>query len=210
MSDKKARSLDRVVEVAMQAFIDRRIDEVSINSIAEQAHCSTATIYEVFGSKEELYRVALARSIEATPSPRVKRVPGEPVLYPLLAYSEQHLRFISSAACSRIDQLMIGNLAISEDIVSRTMDREVTLMRDIISGEVDVCLQHRLFRNISRKSIVYCISACTSYAPLTAGLFYRKPSLAPISDLLDLSFEPLVTPKGRSQLKQYIAERVPN
>lgn len=47
---------ERIKETALQLFLSRGVDQVSMDEIAEAAHVSKVTIYKYFHSKEELHR----------------------------------------------------------------------------------------------------------------------------------------------------------
>jgi AcrR family transcriptional regulator len=56
MTDKKAVSLGRVIEIAGEEFSQSRYEDVSVAKITQRARCSTSTIYDVCGGKVELFR----------------------------------------------------------------------------------------------------------------------------------------------------------
>src|SRR5687767_12791453 len=101
MSEKKAKSIERVVEVATALFSRSTFADVSVNHIAALARCSTATIYEVFGSKEDLYRIAAETSIANCTFPRLQRQLGAPALWPLFDYLWQRLAFLTDPDLAR-------------------------------------------------------------------------------------------------------------
>lgn len=67
MTDKKRFSIERVKEIAAEEFARQPLENVSMSDIAAKAHCSTATIYQVFGSKQQLYRIAVQTSLALAP-----------------------------------------------------------------------------------------------------------------------------------------------
>ena len=66
---KKEATLERLREVALQLFVERGFDAVSVDDIAEVAEVSKTTFYRYFPSKEDLLfgraaeHVALVRSV---------------------------------------------------------------------------------------------------------------------------------------------------
>lgn len=55
------RKTERIVQAAFRLFSQFGFNKVSVNEIAEQAGVSPATIYNYFGTKEQLYAAALTR-----------------------------------------------------------------------------------------------------------------------------------------------------
>jgi AcrR family transcriptional regulator len=55
MSEKKREAIERAISAARQLFLERPYHEVSMAEICEISRCSSATIYEIFGSKDGLY-----------------------------------------------------------------------------------------------------------------------------------------------------------
>jgi TetR/AcrR family transcriptional regulator, mexJK operon transcriptional repressor len=58
------RLIDRLLEAAIQFFMEKGFEATSIGEIAKQAHASKETFYRHFPTKEELFQAALLRRAE--------------------------------------------------------------------------------------------------------------------------------------------------
>lgn len=98
-SEKK----DRIVTAAMEIFGQRPYHQVKIEEIAERAGVGKGTVYEYFGSKEELFIAMIQAGSQAYFAEIVGAVkPGRTARQNLEAVFISHLRFIgkhAAAAC---------------------------------------------------------------------------------------------------------------
>jgi len=58
------RVIDRLLEAAIQSFMEKGFDATSMGEIAKEAHASKETFYRHFPTKEELFLAALFRRAE--------------------------------------------------------------------------------------------------------------------------------------------------
>jgi TetR/AcrR family fatty acid metabolism transcriptional regulator len=56
---------ERIIQAAVQSFLDRDYAQVKVEEIAEIAGVGKGTIYEYFSSKEELFMAGITTSIES-------------------------------------------------------------------------------------------------------------------------------------------------
>jgi len=77
---KKRRTRTEISDVATQLFAERGFDAVTVADIAATAEVSVKTIFNHFGSKEELYFDRLGELREALVSTITERAPGTTVL----------------------------------------------------------------------------------------------------------------------------------
>lgn len=95
---------DRIVTAAMEIFGQRPYHQVKIEEIAERASVGKGTVYEYFGSKEELFIAMIQAGSQAYFGEIVGSVkPGRTARQNLEAVFVSHLRFIGKhAAAARI------------------------------------------------------------------------------------------------------------
>lgn len=203
MSNKKANSIERVVATAADIFATRRLADVSVTTIAEQSHCSTATIYEVFGSKEGLYRAAVSRVMARLSPPAAQHQADETALFSLLDYAERRLVFLLSPARNAADRQVIGHLDLTADLLSTIIDREIVCLHHTIGTHVAACIAEGTLRVLDQDALVFCIAAGTAHEPLTMGLFYKDAPRCDMAAILRKTFLPLVTDSGQIQLDAY-------
>ncbi|EDY45262.2 TetR/AcrR family transcriptional regulator [Streptomyces sp. SPB074] len=77
---KKAETRRRLREVALGLFTERGFEAVSVAEIAEAAGVSKMTVFNYFGSKEELVLQPLQEHVEDTARAVRERAPGEPAV----------------------------------------------------------------------------------------------------------------------------------
>jgi AcrR family transcriptional regulator len=62
----KTKTLQRLLETAADLFLEQGFDNVSVAAIAKAAHCSTATVYDIYGNKEGLFAEAISLALTPT------------------------------------------------------------------------------------------------------------------------------------------------
>ena len=77
MSDRKARSLASVLDIATQAFAAHRYEDVRVSAIARAARCSASTIYGAYGDKAALFVEAARHVLAVYFEPVCVRAEGE-------------------------------------------------------------------------------------------------------------------------------------
>ncbi|MFI5457145.1 MAG: TetR/AcrR family transcriptional regulator [Isosphaerales bacterium] len=85
---KRNQTRQAIAEAAMQLFSERGFDEVKIAEVAEAADVSVNTVFNYFGTKEELFFGPLETMEARLAQLVVGRGPGEPVI----AFLRRHLR----------------------------------------------------------------------------------------------------------------------
>src|SRR3954452_17522513 len=88
---KKARTRQEITDVATRLFADRGFEEVTLSEIAAAAEVSIKTIFNHFGSKEELYFDRADELRDALLATIVERAAGTTVLDALLELLTQNL-----------------------------------------------------------------------------------------------------------------------
>ncbi|MFD6528435.1 TetR/AcrR family transcriptional regulator [Streptomyces sp. NPDC060184] len=77
---KKLRTRHRLLTVATDLFLERGFDQVSVAEIAEAADVSKMTVFNYFGSKEDLICAPLEEHLDDVPRAVRERAPGESAL----------------------------------------------------------------------------------------------------------------------------------
>jgi AcrR family transcriptional regulator len=189
--------LDRVREVAAKAFSEQTFEKVSIASIAAEAHCSTATIYQVYGSKQGLFLEAAAYSADIYGWPVLR--PGEPgSLSGLLGY-----------ACDRIDYL--SSMQTYGYLRSGAAEKEFRAFAQSaltqcnpfvgVTQEVRRAMDAGLLRRTDALAAAYAICAGVGFEAVTHGLLFGSDATVDRLLIVRLIFTPLVTRKGCKQLE---------
>ena len=62
---RRARTRQRILDVALEAFADEGVDEVRLDHIADRVDIARGTLYSHFPSKDELIRATIAPCLEA-------------------------------------------------------------------------------------------------------------------------------------------------
>jgi len=198
-------TLERVLTVAAQHFVDQRFEKVSIGAIAREAHCSTATIYEVYENKDNLFVRAMSRRVQLS--------------LPSLSAAQGHsgLRALLELVHSRIDSLSSsGNRALSRaisrqpEIMQRTLSEAMSEVRrnteEALSIHIRSALDERTLRPIASDAIRYNIMAISAYAGTLLALIYGINTPVSAPELIHYTFAPLVSKKGQQVLDRYLAE----
>jgi AcrR family transcriptional regulator len=206
MSDKKVRSLQRVIEIAAKAFASRKFNEVSISEISEEAHCSTSTIYAAFGSKENLFQDAMAHLLQ-TQSPVVEQPAGSrSSLNTLLGFAEARIRTLASPVRRGAIRAISAQPELAEPLIDCLKSQECGRVTRLIQTEIAACVEAGVLRRLDTQVIAYMIMAVTAYEPLVYGLLYGDDKSVDIMRLLRKVFTPLVTEVGEMQLRAYFGE----
>lgn len=94
MDPRKQRTTDALLRAAEEIFSDRRMDEVTVEEIAERAGVSYATIYNNFGSKAGLHAAVVERALDVNWQ-FTKRAfsPDKTPVEQMYAAAEEYLQF---------------------------------------------------------------------------------------------------------------------
>src|SRR4051794_41078972 len=100
---KKARTRREISDVATRLFAERGVDEVTLSEIAEAAEVSIKTIFNHFGSKEDLYFDRAAEMGDAVVATIVDRKQGQTILGALHALLVDNLVPFPGMGWRRVD-----------------------------------------------------------------------------------------------------------
>jgi AcrR family transcriptional regulator len=204
MGNKKV-ALERLQKVAAAEFARRSFDDVSIRDIAAQAGCSTATIYEIYGSKAGLYldvrRAALRRS-----APLPHDVTGSTPLQSLLIYAWRRIdfltRYTNAAAHDYPDDVDREKL----HAVARSAMAENNPVREVRSL-VDQCQASGLIRQGEAAAIAYTICAGVGFDPVIVRLMFDSEAVVDPKPIIGLVFRCFVTRQGLAELEAFMDAR---
>jgi AcrR family transcriptional regulator len=84
---KKEQTRQRIAETAWRLFADRGFDQVTVAEVARQAEVATATVFNYFPTKEDLFYARL----ETFEARLVEAIGTRPVGEPVLATFRRHL-----------------------------------------------------------------------------------------------------------------------
>jgi AcrR family transcriptional regulator len=207
MSNKKVETLERVVRVAREMFLNRPYEEVSIAEIAAIAKCSSATIYEVFKSKSALFEEARLKELAPGWSLESRRECHG--LDGLISY------FLGRAAYlgSRETHTLIRSASHNHDAVQRNMPQSIlerSQLGDVIA-KVEHCMDAGILKRGDPQAVSYVLYAACGYEPVMYGLLFSDGNALRPTTIVRTVLSTLLTAKGRKQLDVLLpAEQPPS
>lgn len=204
MTDKKVQSLQRVLEYAAKVFATRRFESVSITEIAELARCSTATIYEVYGSKENLFQAAVNYMFDNVAPARItSRRHGDP-LANLLAFVEWRARHLADPKERKVRRSLLSQ---QDRLAQQVCDDRMNALGELnafINRAAKDCIDAKLLRDLDVEIVAYNIMAGALYEPFVHCLIYGDEAPVNLREIIRKIFTPLVSAKGALLLKRYL------
>jgi len=98
-------SRDRLLDAALRLFLEHGYGNLSMETIARDAHVSMRTIYSQFGGKAGLFGALIRRSSDQFVDSLSTQYPPKEAL---IAFSRQFLRYITRPDIVRIRAILIG------------------------------------------------------------------------------------------------------
>ena len=202
MSNKKSESLARVAEAAIEAFSRYPYDEVLVGDIAAKARCSTATVYEAFGGKDQLYEHVRARLFDQRPRQTPLEAPvGAPSLAYLVDYLLELFETLTGPAIGLLTTPAAGAAASGYKPWEHT-----GLDFAAITAEVSRCMEAGLLRRGDPHAVAFLLYAGISYEPMLYNLMCREPIALDAAAILRSIFDPLTTDRGAAALRVRLAQ----
>lgn len=201
MSHKKTESLARAVEAAAAMFSEKAFEQVQVAEIAARARCSSATIYEVFETKKGLFRAVQMLRLERQ-WPHFTNGPGEATLVGLMDYLSSRVAGLSKPAMHNFLRSASVDAENSRGNIAYLIERESHL--GALIGEVQKCVDAGLLRRGDPSAIAYVMLAGSGYEPVMYGLMFGSDATCDTAAILKMVLGPLVTKRGKAQLKAYI------
>lgn len=201
MSNKKLVSIQRALEVAAELFLQRRFEDVSIKEIAAAAHCSATTIYDIYGSKDQLFVEAIAHHNRTWHAPQISPVAGDS-LRPLLDYANARIRFLAHRR-SRAAMRAVTARGRRIKEVEREVHEQQSYFAAVIA-EIKSCISSKLLRPYGADVIAYDIIAGVAFEPTIFGQLYGDETPVHVGEIIRKVFTPLVTQAGARELAAYL------
>jgi AcrR family transcriptional regulator len=207
VSDKKVHSLTRVLEVAAGLFCSRKYADVSISEISASAHCSTSTIYAVFGNKENLFLEAILY-LNRTRVRSAARFSTSPSSFNLFRFAEMRIRSLATPQRRGAMRAISAQPELARPLLDRIPHPRCGYDPAALDGEISACVKAGYLRAVKPHIIAYHIVAVTAYEPVVLGLLYGEEPAIDVAEVLRNVFIPLVTPEGERLLEAFIAAEI--
>lgn len=205
MSNKKAESLARAVEVARAMFRDKPYEDVSIAEIAAVSKCSSATIYEAFESKSSLYEEVRLKEI----APAWSLAPGaeRSGLAGLVSYFLGRVLYLGSAEAHNL----IRSAPHNREAVRRSVGQSIQTRSQLgdVVAEVERCISSGLLKKGDPQAIAYVLYAASGFEPIIYGQLFSDDTAFEPAAIVQTVFSVLVTGKGRKALDRLLPESLP-
>jgi AcrR family transcriptional regulator len=208
MSDKKVHSLERLLEIAADEFCSNRYEDVSVAKISKLAHCSTATIYDIYSSKDELFRRAMLLRLERS-WPGIPPVGSGPALLELLCFFENRLRKLScQRSRSQIAAVVAQRAKIGKEFTTE-LQRQRARIDQVMAHYVENAVKEGNMVPAEPHSVGYLLSAACAYESVLYGLTFGIDYSIDFEQVVRSSFEPFLTPRGRAILDAHLQAQMP-
>lgn len=203
MTAKKTHSLDRVVMVAGEEFSRRRFEEVSVSEIAQNAHCSTSTIYEVFGGKVELFRSAmLMRLMSNWPEKADPEI--RPAFLGLLQYFDKRMRSLASTESRHICRALVEQNYFMNVSVAEELAKQRAELQKMFSDRVESAIAEGSLQALPVESVSYLLSASCAYESVLYGMTFGVEYSFDFQEVTRKTFLPFVTDSGAAILADFL------
>lgn len=204
MSNKKTLSLERLLEIAADEFCQRPYEDVSVAEISKLAHCSTATIYDVFCGKDDLFRQAILARLERS-WPEMPEADAGAALPRLLDYFEIRLRQLASEDARKLCSTVISRRSIVGEQFMAALHMHRAAVDEVMTRYVGMAIAEGSMVSDKPASVGYLLSASCAYESALYGLTFGADFPIDVAGVVRKTFEPFVTTKGRAVLKEHLA-----
>lgn len=206
MTDKKARSLQRVLEIAAQTFVQQPFENVSVGAIAEAAHCSTATIYDIYRSKQELFLAAISHALYECRAPHIEGAGNEVSLRNLFLYTEARTRFLLSPEYRSVRRALKSQTYLTTPLEREFAAQQHERVHADLLPEVVACCEAGLLRPIPAENIVRNITAGVFYESTVHEVILDEETPIKFDEVVRYIFTPLVSEQGEQQLQAFLQQ----
>lgn len=138
---------EKILDAAIRTFLRYGARKTSMNDIAQAAGVSRQTLYDLFGSKEELIR-ASTRSItdQKLAMVREKLRDGMSLADKLEVYFEETIveSFELLKAAGDAEDLIAGYHEVGKEAIAESHERHTELVEDMLSTHAEQLLTHGL------------------------------------------------------------------
>jgi AcrR family transcriptional regulator len=210
MPDKKTRSLEAALTIAIEDFSSRPYEVVSIADIAKRAACSTTTLYDAYTNKRGLFYAALLRAPgNAGYLSFAANFPGEPLhqLFLIAIADGDHMNHPQTRM--RFRKMMAQLDEFNEAELTTLRDRFESAWRmvhDTIKNAKavgDIGAQH------DASALTDMMFAMYSYLGVMIPLTVRSTAVIKDRDPARIAsgvFSNFCTVQGRKKMKRYVKE----
>jgi AcrR family transcriptional regulator len=200
VTNKKAMSLARALDAGVELISTRGLDQVSIAEIAAAGRCSTATIYDVFGSKERMLDEIIERGRQVCDAPRAG-LPETPAdaLECLLNFLTRRVEFLSASRTAGMFKASLSRSIANAEKTERLFAERDPLPRVTIL--IEQAMTAGDFRQIDPATCAYCVLATVSFEPLLANLWFSES--VNIAALIGTAVSLHLTPAGIDKLSAW-------
>ncbi|MBU8905960.1 TetR/AcrR family transcriptional regulator [Desertibacillus haloalkaliphilus] len=126
MQTKKSKR-ERIVEAALDEFLELGFDRATIQAIAKRAGVGKGTTYEYFSSKEELFSEVVETNVDYLVAELIEELDDSVPLYESVRrFYQRNLNFVLSE--SKFKQILLQNFGkIPEDLQQRMVSKQQQL-----------------------------------------------------------------------------------
>lgn len=199
--NSKPDALARVIARAGEALLHEP-GEIRISSIAAKAQCSTATIYEIYGSKENLLDDALSRLLLDWPAPSPSSDRTEP-FGALLAYAAARIEYFNSDHTRRLF-VALRRRGERGAVIARGLMLKRASFHKLVDLVSAAAAQGRICAN-DPEAVAYLISSGTALEPIMAADLFGVGSCVDKAAILRKVFAAFVIDEGVEQLAAFLA-----
>lgn len=204
MTKKKIFTLARLSEVAAKAFCEQPFRDVSVTKIAAEAHCSTTTIYQIYGSKEALFIEAMRHGASGLVAPTVTPA-GDGSLSGLLAYAVKRIEFLSSPPTLGYLEADLREVETYKRILSDSMLSQQLNLHALVD-EVRECIEGGALRPGDARATAYLIYVGLGFDLISRRLLTSDNVKVDKMRVIEMVFTPLAADRGAQELKAFIEE----
>lgn len=204
MTNKKVASLARMLDAGVELMAARGSDQISVAEIAAAGRCSTATLYDAYGSKEHIVDDILERGHQVCPSPMAS-VPDRPddALDSLLNFLKVRVEFLSRPRTAGLFKAGISRSAANAGRIEQLLKERDPVPR--VALLIQQAMDAGDFRDADASSCAYCILAAVSFEPLVANLWFA--SSVDAAALIETALAQHLTAAGAQKLSIWMDAR---
>lgn len=214
MANKKALALDRVISITSQMILERNYADISVAEIASEARCSTATIYEVYGTKDNLYVDALAQLLYAWAPPAPGHGEGC-ALQVILQYAQARTEYFAHRQTRMLVKALRESGERGRIVAQQLMEARASFGALVML--VEQAFDEQTLRRTDGESVAYLIAAGAIYEAFTGAVLLGNDAPVDVAMIMKRIFLPLVEGEGIAILERFasaiptgpIAHRLP-
>ena len=203
MANKKTLALDRVMGITCGMILDRHYSDISVAEIAAQARCSTATIYEVYDTKDNLYIDALAQLLLtwAPPAPSDDQHGALPAI---LSYTRARIEYFAHPRTRAMFRALRERSERGAVVAQQLMETRASFGSLVLL--VEQAFAENMLRSSDPESVAYLIVAGAIYEATAVAEVFGVNSSVDVAHIMGRIFTPLTLPEGQAVLERFLEE----